>query len=56
MWVACWALVFQTLRPFTTKWSPRRSARVWIREVSVPAFGSVTPNDMTMSPVATCGR
>ena len=29
---------------------------VWMREVSVPAFGSVTPNDMTISPVGTRGR
>src|SRR5881409_4030649 len=29
---------------------------VWMREVSVPTLGSVTPNDMTMSPVAIFGR
>src|SRR2546426_7828294 len=27
-----------------------------MRDVSVPAFGSVTPNDMTISPVAIRGR
>ena len=27
-----------------------------MREVSVPAFGSVTPNAMTISPVAMRGR
>jgi hypothetical protein len=56
MCVAFWALVFQTLRPFTMKRSPLSSARVWMREVSVPAFGSVTPNDITISPVAMRGR
>jgi len=56
MWVAFWALVFHTLRPLTTKRSPRASARVWMREVSVPALGSVTPNDITISPVAMRGR
>ncbi len=56
MCVACRALVFQTLRPWTMKRSPRRSARVSIREVSVPALGSVTPNDITISPVAMRGR
>jgi hypothetical protein len=56
VWVAFWALVFHTLRPLTTKRSPLSSARVWMREVSVPALGSVTPNDMTISPVAIRGR
>src|SRR5207247_9343717 len=56
MWVAWRAFVFQTLRPSTTQRSPLRSARVWMREVSVPAFGSVTPKDMTISPVAIRGR
>ena len=32
------------------------TARVWMREVSVPALGSVTPNDMTISPVQIRGR
>ncbi len=53
--VAPWALVFQTLRPCTTKPSPRASARVSMREVSVPAFGSVTPKDITISPLAMSG-
>ena len=56
VWVASRAFVFQTLRPLRTKRSPRRSARVSIREVSVPAFGSVTPKDSTISPVAIRGR
>ena len=56
MWVAFWALVFHTLRPLTMKRSPERSARVWMREVSVPALGSVTPKAMTISPVAMRGR
>src|SRR5207237_6241495 len=54
--VAFWALVFHTLRPLTMKRSPLASARVWMREVSVPALGSVTPNDITISPVAMRGR
>ena len=48
--------MFHTLRPSTTKRSPVRTARVWMREVSVPAFGSVTPNDITISPLAIRGR
>jgi len=56
VWVARWAFVFHTLRPLTTNRSPWTSARVWMREVSVPALGSVTPNDMTISPVAIRGR
>jgi hypothetical protein len=54
--VACWALVVHTLRPLTMKRSPRRSARVCMREVSVPALGSVTPNAITVSPVQIEGR
>ena len=54
--VACWALVVQTFRPFTTQRSPCFSARVWMREVSVPALGSVTPNAITVSPLAIRGR
>ena len=56
MCVAFCALVFQTFRPLTTKRSPCLTARVWMREVSVPTFGSVTPNDITISPLAIFGR
>ena len=56
MCVAWRALVFHTLRPLTMKRSPFFSAKVWMREVSVPAFGSVTPNDITISPVGIFGR
>ena len=56
IWVALRALVFQTLRPLTTQRSPCLTARVWIREVSLPTLGSVTPNDITISPVAIFGR
>ena len=54
--MACWALVVQTFLPFTTQWSPFRTARVWMREVSVPALGSVTPKAITMSPLTIRGR
>ena len=54
--LACCALVVQTLRPLTIHRSSRLTARVWIREVSVPALGSVTPNAITMSPAAIRGR
>jgi len=50
MRLACWAFVVHTLRPLTTQRSPSRTARVWIREVSVPALGSVTPKAMMVSP------
>src|SRR5262249_56973051 len=53
---ACCALVVQTLRPLTIQRLPRRSARVWIRDVSVPALGSVTPNAITISAAAMRGR
>jgi hypothetical protein len=43
-------LVVHTLRPLTIQRSPFFSARVWMREVSVPALGSVTPNAMMVSP------
>ena len=55
MRLACWALVVQTFRPLTTQRSPFFSARVRMREVSVPEFGSVTPNDMMVSPVTILG-
>ena len=54
--LACWALVVQTFRPLTTHLSPRFSARVWMREVSVPALGSVTPKAITVSPLTIPGR
>ena len=54
--VACWALVVHTFRPLTIQRSPCFTARVWMREVSVPAFGSVTPNAITVSPVQMPGR
>ena len=54
--LACWALVVQTLRPLTIQRSPFFSARVWMREVSVPEFGSVTPKAMTISPLTIFGR
>ncbi len=55
MRLACCALVVHTLRPLTTQRSPFFSARVTMREVSVPEFGSVTPKDMTVSPVTIFG-
>jgi len=55
MRLACWALVVHTLRPLTIQRSPFLSARVWMREVSVPALGSVTPKAMTVSPVTIFG-
>ena len=54
--LACWALVVHTLRPLTIHLSPCFSARVWMREVSVPALGSVTPKAITVSPVQMDGR
>ena len=54
--LACWALVVQTFRPFTTQRSPFFSARVVMREVSVPALGSVTPKAITVSPLTIPGR
>ncbi len=54
--MACCALVVQTFRPLTTQRSPCFSARVWMREVSVPALGSVTPKAITMSPLTIRGR
>lgn len=53
---ASWPFVVRTLRPFTSQRSPRFSATVWIRDVSVPAFGSVTPKAMSNSPRAMRGR
>ena len=49
---ARWALVVQTFRPWTIHRPSRRSARVWMRDVSVPALGSVTPNASVISPEA----
>ena len=49
-------LVFQTFLPFTMKRSPSRWAKVRMREVSVPASSSVTPNETCSSPVAVGGR
>ena len=46
----------QTLRPLITYPDPVRTARVVIRDVSVPASGSVTPKAMWSDPSATCGR
>ncbi len=53
---ACCALVVHTLRPLTTQRSPFFSARVVMREVSVPALGSVTPKAITVSPLTIPGR
>ena len=50
------AFVSHTFWPLITHLPPRRSARVSIREVSVPAFGSVTPKPIMNSPFATRGR
>ena len=55
MRLACCALVVHTLRPLTSQPSPFFSARVWMREVSVPALGSVTPKAITVSPVTIFG-
>ena len=54
--LACWAFVFQTFFPFTIKRLPSRRAKVRMREVSVPASSSVTPNETCSSPVAVGGR
>ena len=50
------ALVFQILRPRMRQPPSTGVARVEMFVVSVPASGSVTPNDTCRSPAATCGR
>jgi hypothetical protein len=45
-----------TLRPVTTQPGPSRRAIVSMRLVSVPAFGSVTPNARLRRPRAISGR
>jgi len=53
---ASWAFEVQIFWPLTTYSSPSRSANVSMREVSVPAFGSVTPVHTWTSPSAMRGR
>ena len=40
----CSARLIQIFEPLTTYLSPSRFAKVWMRVVSVPLVGSVTPN------------
>ncbi len=45
----------QTFWPFTTKWSPSRTARVRIDARSEPAPGSLIPMHHTVSPRSAAG-
>ena len=53
----CWTREIQTFWPLTTQRSPRLTAVVRMRVVSVPLLGSVTPIDCRRhSPLAIFGR
>ncbi len=50
---ASWAPEVHTFWPFTTKWSPSRTARVRREAKSDPALGSLIPSDAVFSPLST---
>jgi len=55
IWAFC-PLVVHTFWPLTSQPPSIFSARVLMREVSTPAVGSVTPNAIRISPLASLGR
>ena len=53
---ATWPMLVHTFWPFTTKWSPSSTARVWRLARSEPALGSENPWHHRSSAVRMRGR